>query len=140
MRKTPVTAASRFSRSSRSPRLRAALAAVAVAAAVGSTLAAAPASAAPATSGLAADTTQFKGVNWADPRDNFADDLLQLSGLSTSDSYRQTYAKATRIIAAFRANLGANTVRLPINPYTVNGAYWKSYAGSSTRPPTRASR
>ncbi|MEU1510796.1 cellulase family glycosylhydrolase [Streptomyces sp. NPDC005811] len=129
MRRTPVRAAAGTSRSSRSPRLRAVLAAVAVAAVAGSTLAAAPAPAAPAHSGLAADTTQFKGVNWADPRDNFADDLLQLSGLSTSDSYRQTYAKASRIIAAFRANLGANTVRLPINPYTVDGAYWKSYRG-----------
>ncbi|MHC3467972.1 glycoside hydrolase family 5 protein [Streptomyces sp. 7R007] len=105
-------------------RLRAALVAVAVAAVGGATLVGNPASAAPAT-----DTTQFRGVNWADPRDNFADDELRLSGLSTSDTYAQTYAKASRIISAFRANLGANTVRLPINPYTVDGAYWKSYRG-----------
>lgn len=117
MRKTPVS-------TRLTPRLRATLAAVAVAAVTGATLAGSPASAAPST-----DTTQFKGVNWADPRDNFADDLLQLSGLSTSDTYRETYTKSSRIIAAFRANLGANTVRLPINPYTVNGAYWKSYRG-----------
>ncbi|GGR89513.1 cellulase [Streptomyces humidus] len=116
MRKSPA-------RASLSPHVRSALVAVALAAVSGASLAAAPASAAaPAT-----DTTQFRGVNWADPRDNFADDYLQLSGLKTTDSYRQTYAKAHRIIAAFRANLGANTVRLPINPYTVNGAYWKSY-------------
>ncbi|MEU6357201.1 cellulase family glycosylhydrolase [Streptomyces sp. NPDC047072] len=118
MRKTPVSP-------HRASRLRAAFVAVAVAAVTGTTLAAGPASAAPPS----IDTTQFKGVNWADPRDNFADDELQLSGLSTSDSYAQTYAKSSRVISAFRANLGANTVRLPINPYTVNGAYWKSYKG-----------
>ncbi|MER5372061.1 cellulase family glycosylhydrolase [Streptomyces sp. NPDC002553] len=121
VRPTPTPAAP-----SRAPRTRAALVAVALAAVGGSMLAGAPASAA---ARPAQDTTQFKGVNWADPRDNFADDLLQLSGLSTTDTYRQTYAKATRVIGAFRANLGANTVRLPINPYTVNGAYWKSYRG-----------
>ncbi|MFJ2814910.1 cellulase family glycosylhydrolase [Streptomyces sp. NPDC087294] len=108
----------------RTPRTRAALAAVALAALVGPTLTAGPASAAPPT-----DTAQFKGVNWADPRDNFADDPVVLSGLSTSDSYALTYARASRVIAAFRANLGANTVRLPINPYTVNGPYWKAYRG-----------
>jgi hypothetical protein len=105
-------------------RLRATFVAVAIAAVTGTTLAGSPASAAPST-----NTSQFKGVNWADPRDNYADDPVVLSGLSLSDSYAQTYAKATRVIAAFRANLGANTVRLPINPYTVNGSYWKSYRG-----------
>ncbi|MER6981643.1 cellulase family glycosylhydrolase [Streptomyces carpinensis] len=73
------------------------------------------------------NTAQFKGVNWADPRDNYADDPVVPSGLSTSDSYTQTFTKATRVIAAFRANLGADTVRLPINPYTVDGSYWRSY-------------
>jgi hypothetical protein len=105
-------------------RLRATFVAVAIAAVTGTTLAGSPASAAPST-----NTSQFKGVNWADPRDNYADDPVVLSGLSLSDTYAQTYAKATRVIAAFRANLGANTVRLPINPYTVNGSYWKSYRG-----------
>src|SRR3954452_15751364 len=117
MRKTPT--GSRIT-----PRLRAAFVAVAIAAIGGTTIAGSPASAAPRH-----DTTQFKGVNWADPRDNYADDPVVLSGLSLSDSYAQTYAKASRIISAFRANLGANTVRLPINPYTVNGSYWKSYRG-----------
>ncbi|MEU6551523.1 cellulase family glycosylhydrolase [Streptomyces sp. NPDC046915] len=115
MRKTP--ASNRLT-----PRLRAACVAVAIAAVGGATLAGSPAASAAQTG-----TSQFRGVNWADPRDNFADDYLQLSGLSTSDDYARTYAKASRIISAFRANLGANTVRLPINPYTVNGSYWKSY-------------
>lgn len=115
MRKTPTGNRLAF-------RLRATGAAVAIAAVSGAMLAGSPASAAAPTG-----TSQFRGVNWADPRDNFADDYLQLSGLSTSDNYAQTYAKSSRIISAFRANLGANTVRMPINPYTVNGAYWKSY-------------
>ncbi len=117
------------------PRLRAACVAILIAATSGTTIAGSPAYAAPSR-----DTTQFKGVNWADPRDNFADDPVALSGLSTSDGYAQTYAKASRIISAFRANLGANTVRLPINPYTVNGSYWKSYRGSLTQRRPMASR
>ncbi|MGW0334752.1 glycoside hydrolase family 5 protein [Streptomyces sp. NPDC003011] len=118
MRKTPA-------RTRLTPRLRAAFVAVAVAAVSGATLTASPASAA----APSLDPTQFKGVNWADPRDNFADDPIVLSGLSLSDTYAQTYTKASRIISAFRANLGANTVRLPVNPYTVNGPAWKSYRG-----------
>ncbi|MEV0806322.1 ricin-type beta-trefoil lectin domain protein [Micromonospora sp. NPDC050200] len=84
------------------------------------------ASSAPAFAG----TSQFKGVNWADPRDNYADDPVVPSGLSTSDSYSITYAKATAAIGGFQSNLGANTVRLPINPYTVNGSFWSSYTGA----------
>jgi hypothetical protein len=75
-------------------------------------------------------TNQFKGVNWADPRDNYADDPVVPSGLSTSDSYATTYAKATAVITGFQTNLGANTVRLPINPYSINGAFWASYSGA----------
>ncbi|HVV21295.1 MAG TPA: ricin-type beta-trefoil lectin domain protein [Pseudonocardiaceae bacterium] len=78
----------------------------------------------------AAATNQFKGVNWADPRDNYADDPVVPSGLSTSDSYATTYSKASAIISGFQANLGANTVRMPINPYTVNGSFWASYTGA----------
>jgi hypothetical protein len=77
-----------------------------------------------------AATSQFKGVNWADPDDNYADEPAVPSGLSTSDSYATTYAKATSVIGAFQTNVGANTVRLPINPYTVNGTYWASYTGA----------
>jgi hypothetical protein len=78
----------------------------------------------------AAATSQFNGVNWADPRDNYADDPVVPSGLSTSDSYATTYAKAAAVIAGFKSNLGANTVRLPVNPYTVNGSFWSSYTGA----------
>jgi endoglucanase len=78
----------------------------------------------------AVTNSQFKGVNWADPRDNYANDAVVPSGLSTADSYATTYAKASAIIKGFATNLSANTVRLPINPYTVNGAFWKSYTGA----------
>jgi Ricin-type beta-trefoil lectin domain-like len=77
-----------------------------------------------------AATNQFRGVNWADPRDNYANDPVVPSGLSTSDSYATTYAKATAIIKGFATNLGSNTVRMPINPYTVNGSFWGSYTGA----------
>ncbi|MFE9206363.1 ricin-type beta-trefoil lectin domain protein [Micromonospora sp. NPDC007230] len=77
-----------------------------------------------------ANTSQFKGVNWADPRDNYAEDPIVLSGVSATDDYATTYTKATSIIGAFETNLGANTVRLPINPYTVNGPRWAPYTGA----------
>jgi endoglucanase len=77
-----------------------------------------------------AATNQFRGVNWADPRDNYANDAVVPSGLSTSDNYATTYAKARAIIRGFAVNLDANTVRMPINPYTVNGAFWASYTGA----------
>lgn len=78
MRKTP--ASTRLT-----PRMRAAFVAVAIAAISGTTIAGSPASAA-----ATGDTTQFRGVNWADPRDSHADDPVVLSGLSLSDSYAQT--------------------------------------------------
>ncbi len=77
-----------------------------------------------------AATNQFRGVNWADPRDNYANDPLVLSGLRKGDSYATTYAKASAIIRGFAKNLRANTVRMPINPYTVNGSSWISYTGA----------
>src|SRR2546421_9888605 len=77
-----------------------------------------------------AATNQFRGVNWADPRDNYANDAVVPSGLSTSDNYVTTYAKASAIIRGFSINLNANTVGLPINPYTVNSSFWASYTGA----------
>jgi hypothetical protein len=46
---------------------------------------AAPAEAAPTTG--PAGTSEFRGVNWADPRDNYAADEVVPSGLSTKDDY-----------------------------------------------------
>jgi endoglucanase len=77
-----------------------------------------------------AATNNFRGVNWADTRDNFVDDALVLGGLSTSDSYATTQAKANGILTGFQNNLGANTVRMPVNFPTVSGAYWNSYIGA----------
>jgi hypothetical protein len=85
-----------------------------------------PATATPAV----AATAGFRGVNWADQRDNFVDDTLVLGGLSTADSYATTQAKAEGILTGFQNNLGANTVRMPVNYATVSGAYWNSYTGA----------
>lgn len=93
---------------------------------------ASPTSAAPAAAPRPASpppVSDFKGVNWADPRDNYADDAVVPSGLSTSDSYATTYAKSRAITGEF-AELGANTVRLPVNPASVNGPFWKAYRGA----------
>ena len=34
-----------------------------------------------------ATTNQFRGVNWADPRDNFQSGVVYVAGLSSSDTY-----------------------------------------------------
>ena len=80
--------------------------------------------------GLATNTLDFRGVNWADPRDNFASDAVVPTGLSTKDSYATTHAKASVIIDNFSVKLKANTVRLPINPSSVGTAWWRSYQGA----------
>jgi ricin-type beta-trefoil lectin protein/cellulase (glycosyl hydrolase family 5) len=85
-----------------------------------------PAVAAPPPGG----TNDFRGVNWADPRDNYADDEVVPSGLSTADDYKTTYRKATGIVGEFRHELKANTIRLPINPSSVGTAWWNSYRGA----------
>ena len=75
-------------------------------------------------------TRQFRGVNWADQRDNFVPDDLILGGLDASDPYDITRAKAHAILTGFEHDLGANTVRLPVNYPTVAGPYWASYSGA----------
>ena len=77
-----------------------------------------------------AGTSEFRGVNWADPRDNYAHDEVVPSGLSTADDYRTTYAKASDVVLEFRHELKANTVRLPINPSSVGTDWWDSYQGA----------
>ena len=76
-----------------------------------------------------AATSQFHGVNWADPNDNFITGPNIPVGLSTSDSYATTYAKATAILKGFQA-LGANTVRMGINAATTSSTWWSSLTGA----------
>lgn len=73
------------------------------------------------------DASRFHGVNWADPLDNFANGPVIPSGLSLGESYATTYRKAHQILRGFRHELGANTVRLPVNPYSVGTTWWRSY-------------
>src|SRR3954471_5458710 len=70
-------------------------------------------------------TSQFRGVNWADTRDNFLYDENVPIGLSKSDSYATTYTKATAILKGFQ-NLGSNTIRFGINPQTTASSWWGS--------------
>jgi hypothetical protein len=72
-------------------------------------------------------TSDFRGVNWADPRDNYASDAVVPSGLSVTDDYRTVYRTTGRMVRGFKKNLGANTLRLPINPASVGTTWWKSY-------------
>jgi hypothetical protein len=75
--------------------------------------------------------TDFKGVNWAMPGDNFNDGPVVPEGLSESDSYDTVKAKAAAVIDGFQSTIGANTVRLPINTYSVPGTAWgDAYAGA----------
>jgi hypothetical protein len=76
-----------------------------------------------------AATTQFHGVNWADPNDNFITGPNVPVGLSTADNYATTYAKSTAILKGFQG-LGANTVRLGMNAATTSGTWWGSYTAA----------
>jgi len=78
----------------------------------------------------AAASSQFKGVNWADQRDNYTSDPIILSGLSRSDDYSTVKVKAKSILQSFVDKTGANTVRLPVNPYSVGNDWWNSYTGA----------
>ena len=76
-----------------------------------------------------ATTNQFRGVNWADSRDNFQSGVLYISGLSSSDTYSSALATGTSVMTQFVSKLGANAVRMPINEATVSG-YWGTYTGA----------
>ena len=80
-------------------------------------------------SNASAATNQFRGVNWADSRDNFQSGVLYISGLSSSDTYASALATGTAIMAQFMSKLGANAVRMPINEATVS-TYWATYTGA----------
>lgn len=73
-------------------------------------------------------TNHFRGVNWADKRDNFVSEVLVLSGLSLSDTYESASIVAERVIGQFVELLGTNSVRLPINEPTVS-TFWNTYTG-----------
>lgn len=91
----------------------------------------APAGASPAVAPAAADASEFKGVNWAVPGDNFVEGPVVPEGLTESDSYRTVKAKATSIYSEFEHTADANTVRLPINTHSVPGTKWgNAYTGA----------
>jgi Ca2+-binding RTX toxin-like protein len=81
----------------------------------------------------AATASEFKGVNWADARDNYVNGWVIPTGLAASDDKATVQAKADKILHGFKENLGANTVRLPINPPSVcnpsndPNAWWNRY-------------
>jgi hypothetical protein len=74
-------------------------------------------------------TNQFRGVSWADRRDNFVSDVLVLSGLSLTDTYESASVVADRVVGGFVELLGTNSVRLPINEPTVS-TFWNTYTGA----------
>jgi hypothetical protein len=80
-------------------------------------------------SNASATTNQFRGVNWADSRDNFESGVLYVSGLSSSDTYASALATGNSVMAQFVSKLGANAVRMPINEATVS-TYWSTYTGA----------
>jgi hypothetical protein len=77
----------------------------------------------------AAGTSGFKGVNWADQRDNFVNGVLYPSGLSSSDTYSSAYTVGTQVVGRLDSITGANTVRMPINEPTVADD-WSTYTGA----------
>jgi hypothetical protein len=77
-----------------------------------------------------AATNAFRGVNWADARDNYVDGWVIPTGLTAADSYTTVRSTADGIIFGFQQQIGANTVRLPINPQSVNSDWWARYKGT----------
>jgi endoglucanase len=71
----------------------------------------------------------FAGANWADPKNNFNDGVLILSGTAFTDNYEKLQGKANVILTTFQ-NAGINTIRLPINPPTVTTDWWNVYSGA----------
>ncbi|KDN24013.1 RICIN domain-containing protein [Amycolatopsis rifamycinica] len=76
-----------------------------------------------------ASTAGFKGVNWADARDNFVNGVLYVSGLGASDTYASAATTANQVVGQLFSITGADTVRMPINEPTVSG-YWGTYTGA----------
>jgi len=76
-----------------------------------------------------ADTSQFRGVNWGDSRDNFQSGVLYVSGLSSADTYESAFATGSSVMDQFMSKLGANAVRMPINEATVS-TFWGTYTGA----------
>ncbi|MCK9183162.1 MAG: hypothetical protein M0P13_09840, partial [Fibrobacteraceae bacterium] len=73
-------------------------------------------------------TNQFRGVNWADKRDNFVSDVLLVSGSLLTDTYESASVIAERVVGEFVRLLGTNSVRLHINEPTVS-SFWSTYTG-----------
>lgn len=73
-------------------------------------------------------TNQFRGVNWADQRDNFVDGVLLLSGISKNDTYESASVVADRVVGQFVELLGSNSVRIPVNEPTIYD-FWDTYKG-----------
>lgn len=78
-----------------------------------------------------ADTSQFRGMNWAVLGGNSSTGPLVLQGLSQSDSNATVRAKAGSFYDNVAYTMGVNTVRLPINTHTVaNTTWWNAYRGA----------
>jgi hypothetical protein len=75
---------------------------------------------------FSASATQMwwvKGGNWADARDNFQDGWIIPCGLTASSTVADAQRKADQI-ASNLSYVGANTVRLGINPASVGDGHW----------------
>ena len=79
--------------------------------------------------GSGSQAISFRGFNWADERDNFVDGALLLSGTGITNTYADVQKVAATVLRSFQ-NVGANTVRIPINPETVIGTWWATYKGA----------
>ena len=77
----------------------------------------------------ATPSSSFKGLNWADARDNFQADVLYLSGLGPADTHSSASRVADRIVGQMYSLTGANTIRMPLNEATV-ASYWETYTGA----------
>ncbi|MER7837753.1 hypothetical protein ABTY98_18050 [Streptomyces sp. NPDC096040] len=77
--------------------------------------------------------SQFHGVNWADPNDNFITGPNVPVGLSTSDDYATVYAKSTAILKGFQS-VGVTVARITRDRFDRRLMYVRALLRG---PPTR---
>lgn len=76
----------------------------------------------------AAPTFDFMdGCNWADPRDNYVNGILVMSGVGANSSNATHKAKAKEL-AGYAKSRGMNSIRVPTNPDTIaNSDQWGKF-------------
>lgn len=69
-------------------------------------------------------SSDIRGINWADARDNFVDGWIIPSGINHHDNTNAVVAQARELLLKFKQFFGVNTIRFGVNPATVTDKDW----------------